>query len=468
VILTRKLCASVEGYSVRFLLGYFCFSFGFVTLLASGPPKKLAISNVGPVQENRLQPGAKERRFTQQVDIQFNQAVPNADDISPWNVTIYVDDGSIITLRGKMKNCSITPPVTATAPCWGVTTTDGLGVSTTRDELPVGGQPVLFPLPKTAILTLPAGMLSSHVTSILVSFKITQLLWSPTPAACVTTFCAASSKNTSDNYLSGLYSPAIHSAAQYSIDAQGSFAKEVIPAKVWLGAIATISTDNRPTADPDSFLVSGLLEWVPKNQHFWHDRAQGVLVDWDFAGLEFDRKTTTKTFISSPVAEIPLRIYPRPNADSKFSLGLFPYVGFGTGTNLSNALNSSGSGFVFRGLAGISASFTAKTKWKWLSQIGVTSNYTARIPALGEIFTDTHFISATGKTVSLYNISTKTRNHVKNQLDFTVAKPLSITVKHEYGELPPGFRRVDNKVSIGLTLMLQQGNTAHSQLNPEQ
>ncbi len=458
---------------MRYVLGCFCFLLGALALPAGAkPPQKLTISNVGPVQENHPAPGTTERLFTQAVDIQFNNAPSATDrsDIASWNISVYMDDGSITVFRGKTENCPIiTPPSTRAASCWVVTKTNALGVVTPpADELPAKqAQSVLFPLQKTAIVTLPPEVLSKHVTSMLVSFKTAQLLWTPTPAACAATFCAATSKSTSDNYLSGLYSPAIHSTAQYTIDAEGSYVREIDSGKVWIGATATVATDNRPTADPDSFLVSGLIEWVPKAQHFWHDRAEGVLVDWDFAGLEFDRQTTTKTFISSPVAEIPLRIYPAPNADSKVAFGLFPYFGIETGTNLSNALDPNGSGFVFRGLLGVSASFTVKTKWKYLSQIGVTSNYTARIPAVGEIFADTHFISATGKTVTLYSISTQVRNHVKDELDFTVAKPFSITIKHEYGELPPGFRKVDNKVSIGLTLMLQQANTAHSQLNPE-
>jgi hypothetical protein len=110
---------------------------------------------------------------------------------------------------------------------------------------------------------------------------------------------------------------------------------------------------------------------------------------------------------------------------------------------------------------------TIKTKWKYLQQIGVTSNYTARMPATDEIFINTHYISATGKTVSIYTMSNQTRNHVKDELDLTIAKPFSITIKHEYGELPPGFRTIRNKVSIGLTIQLQQGGSPAAKINPE-
>ena len=77
----------------------------------------------------------------------------------------------------------------------------------------------------------------------------------------------------------------------------------------YVGATATVSTDNRPSADPDSFLVSGLAQWIPVEhplRQLLHGRATSLLVNWYFAGLEFDRQTTTKTFISSAIAEQPL------------------------------------------------------------------------------------------------------------------------------------------------------------------
>jgi hypothetical protein len=47
-------------------------------------------------------------------------------------------------------------------------------------------------------------------------------------------------------------------------------------------------------------------------------------------------------------------------------------------------------------------------------------------------------------------------------LDLTLQKPMILTIKHEYGELPPGFRKVDNKISLGLTVMLNHTNSPDS------
>jgi hypothetical protein len=325
-------------------------------------------------------------------------------------------------------------------------------------------------------LALP-DVLTAKITSMVVSVNGVQGFYqAPTPKSQMPLFQAATRKSDADNYLSGLYSPAIHSAAQYNIDAQGSFIYPIRGRqrtegasaaldKSYLGAIGTMSTNNRPTADPDSYFVSPVLDRIVTSKPYWHCRGQGVLLVWNLAGVEFDRKTTTKTVISSPVFEVPYFFHTKKmmELDSKVVF----YAGLQTGSNVSNALNRSGSGFVLRGLAGSSVGFTINPKWKYLSQVAVKSNYTARVPATDEIFTYTQYISATGKTVNLPVLSHQVRNHVKTEIDFTVYKPFSITLKHEYGELPPGFRVVHNAVSIQLTVALMEKYSTFGTVNPE-
>ena len=398
----------------------------------------------------------------QEVTVVFKSVPPpatNLSDPTKWTLVVSTNSGVPLVYRGSATNA------------WTIT-----GESSPRST--TSPLVTVSPNRQYAVLALPSGALTGKVTSLLASFDSSALFpWSPPSAGSGQMFSAASNKSTSDNYLSGTYSPALHSAAQYTIDGKGSLVEQtslfgllnhwrLTRQRVSIGATATVATDNRPTADPDSYLVSGLIEWAVKNQRFWGQRAQGVLLNWDFAGLEFDRKTTTKTFISSPVAEIPIRLSAAPKPGSHFFLGMFPYFGVETGTNLSNAINSNGSGFLLRGLLGSSVSLTETTNLKWLPKIEVSCNYTARVPTTNEIFTNTHYISETGKTVSLPVMSSQVRHHVTDELDLTVAKPFSITIKHEYGELPPGFRTVDNKITIGLTVMLQQNNTPHSKIDP--
>jgi hypothetical protein len=428
------------------------------------------------VPDQKLGPPSKkdpfpQGSFDQRVDVRFKTAVHNVADLdnaTKWRVFVTFDDKSRTVLEGKNNGCATNPSAVT---CWSVTKTDSDGNSTSTDELPEpkfqAASPALHISPFQALVILPSGTLTMHVTSLLIYFdNLPSPPWTiKGQGTCASMFCTATSKSTADNYFSGLYSPAIHSAAQYTIDFKASYVKQIPTfSPFYIGGIATVSTDQRPTADPDSFLVSGLLQWVIKSTP--SSGASTVILNWEFAGLEFDRQTTTKTFISSPIVEIPLRVF--GSAKSVASMGIFPYIGLETGSNLSNALRSEGSGFVFRGEVGSSVSLKFKPKLSYLSSIGITSTYTARIPAVSEIFTNTHYISATGKTVSLYSMSTQTRNHLKDELDITIAKPVSITIKHELGELPPGFRTIHNKVSLGLTVMLFQNNTASSSILGEQ
>ena len=336
------------------------------------------------------------------------------------------------------------------------------------------------------ILTLPPGTLSSDIAALSVSYDQVPFVWSPASATKPTTslFSAAPNQSQSDNYLSGSYSPAIHSAAQYTINGQATYTHEYKKSGLSFGGTATVATDQRPTADPDSFLVSALVEWSLADHSrrfgpFGGNVATGLLLNWDAAGLEFDRKTTTKTFVSSPLLEIPLCLYPCApidvNAQSaakerfpNITAAMYPYVGLTVGTNLSNALQPGGSGLVVRGVVGASLSLTYKvSSSEWIQKIGLTATDTMRAPATNEVLTYTHYISATGKTVSTPVLSTNIRNHLNAELDLTIAKPFSLTVKYEDGELPPAFSTVNSKVTIGLTIMLQQNNTPRTKTSPE-
>jgi len=476
---SRELPRAEQHHRLHFLVLVLFIWGGSLGLRAQNPAQSATISEVLPVQKN--DPPSKadpfpQGSFDQSVTINFQPAASTTaqlNDVTNWRVEVTFDDNSRAVLQGKSQ-CAMGP---TTTDCWSVAKTDQQGNVTTEDELPQTRTPARPPAAGIstyqAVLTLPQNTLTKHLTSLTVDFKnIPSSPWTiKQKGKCVSMFCTAASKSTADNYLSGSFSPAIHSAAQYTIDFKGSYVKQIGLSPFYAGGIATVSTDQRPTADPDSFLVSGVLQWVikaspsDKPPPFWSIPKTWIL-NWDVAGLEFDRQTTTKTFISSPIVEAPKRIFGTPK--SLCSLGVFPYFGIETGSNLSNALNSGGSGFVFRGELGASVSLKFNTKLSYLSAIAITSNYTARIPGVAEIFTNTHYISETGKTVSLYSLSTQTRNHVKDELDITIAKPVSITVKHEYGELPPGFRTVHNKVSIGLSVMLFQNNTASSAVSAEQ
>jgi hypothetical protein len=440
-------------------------------IVLAGPPQSWAKAPAKPAISALDAPQAgTPKRFTQQIRVSIKGDATDANvakelaDVTKWNVTLYKDNGTKTDLLGTTVGCPPSQP-----DCWAVNIVGGAGAVGTQSPVTARGVKSIATVISSfaVVLTLPADALTTSVTSVVVAFDNKSFVMTPPSPPCARFLCIATSKADSAIYLSGLYSPAFHSAAQYTIDAEGLLTtpvtKKTSESPVLLGGTFNVSTDNRPSADPNSFMVSGLLQWVA-NTHF-SDRIQGVLLQWNFAGLEFDRQTTTKTFISSPVAEMPVLLYPNPRnrkPNQHFSAALTPYAGLDIGTNLSNAISAGGSGLVFRGLMGSSLISTLTTKRKALSQIQITANYTVRLPATDEVFTNLQYMSSTGKTTSLPVYSTQARHHLTDELDITLQKPVVLTIKHEYGELPPGFRKVDNKISLGLTVMLSHTNSPDS------
>jgi hypothetical protein len=66
--------------------------------------------------------------------------------------------------------------------------------------------------------------------------------------------------------------------------------------------------------------------------------------------------------------------------------------------------------------------------------------------------------------VDVPSLSTKARNYVKSEIDFVLVKSLSFSITHEHGELPPAFRVIGNKVTIGLTYSLAVNRGASDSL----
>jgi hypothetical protein len=435
-------------------------SWGLLVAAAVASPtgKEVAISGVSPVPAKN------------EVSVQLKS--PDFDENSlrkreNWSLVVFFKDGGQAFLRG-------------TGSGWRVTRIGMDGqpeAGSCGQDLPAGELQVKSST--FVILALPDGFLqpggSAPATAVLVSFdnaralgNVPQNTPAPPPSSLLG---SASGKGQSDIYLNGSYSPAIHSQPQYSIDAAARlvlpFSNEVLsPWHRWhWGGLAKVSTDNRRVVDPDSFLVSGVLQWIARDQRFFYQRAEGVLLNWNFAGLEFDRKTTNESFISQAAFEVPLRVYPALKQDAKLAVGLTPFAGAEFGDNLTNAVLRGGSGAILRGVGGGSLVATYQPKLKGLSKISVSSNYILRQPAFDEVFTRTRLVA--GTAVDMPTMSSQARHHVANALSFTLAEPFSLTIKHEYGDVPPAFRFIDHKTSVGLTIMLRQNNSGRAALEQQ-
>jgi hypothetical protein len=265
------------------------------------------------------------------------------------------------------------------------------------------------------------------------------------------------SKDSSDLYINLSFSPGINSPQQFSIDTSAALLFPLAPSETRdfgsLGFLASVKTDKRKSADPDSYRVFGVFQRGLTKKSHWP--LEGVIFTWLIAGGEFERQAKNTNFVSAPLLDFPIRLRGAINSKKAVVPVLTPEVGLEIGNNFSNAVNSKGQGAIARGVLGGNLSTTFNPKLKLFQGIHLTSDYKLRAPTRAEVFTNTKTDSA-GKTVDVPFLSTKPRHYIKNELGFTLWDPISFTVTHEYGTIPPAFRLVDHKVSLGLTLSLQQ------------
>jgi hypothetical protein len=111
-------------------------------------------------------------------------------------------------------------------------------------------------------------------------------------------------------------------------------------------------------------------------------------------------------------------------------------------------MNPDGFGTVFRGLLGaqLARVYTAPKSMRPVKTVKFSSRYQARILADNEVITR----SVHGKLVPY--AGRQTRNWVSTELDFMFTDNIGITLKHDYGELPPGFIVIENRATVGFTI----------------
>jgi hypothetical protein len=241
-----------------------------------------------------------------------------------------------------------------------------------------------------------------------------------------------------------------------------------------LGLNAQVETDKRPTINPDSYFVSPSFSVFALGcgaDSVTMFSGRSVLFSWNILGPEFEAKGKDLNIVTAPMLSDFFRIWPLPSTPTTtkepFTLYLSPTIGLEVGTNTENGAEAHGSGTVLRGVAG--ADLTARflpPKNSVLKKVLLSSSYRARIPAFSEISTDTVTISGSTKTKDVYSLSSATRNYVQSELDFLLTDTWGITLKHEYGRIPPAFRLVDNTASVGLVFMFSQAGNGKQKAQP--
>jgi len=134
-----------------------------------------------------------------------------------------------------------------------------------------------------------------------------------------------------------------------------------------------------------------------------------------------------------------------PVIGQKVQLFTQPFVGFEVGGNLRSPVKEAEHRGIARATAGASVYLNFFTGHGLLDSISLQSDYIRRWPLRGEIsFTE----DKDKKLIPLF-IGTNPRDYVQSKVQFEMSKYFAITIGHEYGSLPPNFKLVDHKYSVG-------------------
>jgi hypothetical protein len=278
------------------------------------------------------------------------------------------------------------------------------------------------------------------------------------------------SKDNTDLYLSGSYSVARPQTPQYSLAGSAYLTVPLNFGATELGLLGEVSTDKAATADPDSYRAFAVAHRAMGS--YGGVGLQGFHVIWLVGGAEFDRRANNLNVITSPMVDLPIRLWPLGrevlSGEKPVIAALRLFGGVEVGESIKNAVRNNGLRPVERGLLGADLRVSYQPSLAVFQGFQLTANYRLRLPATAEVFTEVITSPVTGKATDDPTLSRRARHHIVTELDLflTEGKGVAITLKHEYGSLPPAFRLVQRKISVGLTYMLQkQEGTGYSLRN---
>lgn len=392
--------------------------------------------------------------FAGAADIKLHSVDPAPPATPGGPITkLYVQFETPVPLTDAQVQCS-PGGATLCASVWEVALHDSSGtLSITGVTSAVPGRH----LPSRGLVTLTVDPIAPGFSRVDVTFKRGKnphITLEPTVRPTKTLIKPANTCDDADVCISGSVTPAVGAGPTYNIDSKAKYIFHAFgeTGATTIAASADIKTDNRSSADPDSFHWGLPLQYVSTKPYTWQ---------WSIVGMDFDKKGQAMNLVSAPnVTWIGNHIFTKPSTIANVtsvlaSVGLDLTAGVEIGDNFRNDYavvnkNNRGEGGFFRGVPSATAYLIVPDILK-LNKVAISSTYTVRILTRDELFLETR-----NTKDAIPKLMSGTRHYLENKIQFMLTEYIGFQIKHKYGELPPAFKFANHSVSIGLLFAFSQ------------
>lgn len=255
---------------------------------------------------------------------------------------------------------------------------------------------------------------------------------------------AGKGKDDSDIYLSGQTNGASGQKFTYTADVKLSFPfKRVKFSRVnTFAPTFTYNASTDPKANPDTLGLG--LDWsLFPIRNFGNGTPFTRLQLTNSPKLEGTHDLDTFNFIHGVRGTFLSRVVKMGTA----TFYALPYIGQELGVSVSSPLPGGEGNLIARPMAGADLFLVFDTNKTYLKNITLEANGGRRWLLRNEVAVDT---DKKGNVIAV-NSNTKPKDDIKNSLSLNITDYWGITFSHEYGRLPPLYKLVDNKMTIGLT-----------------
>ena len=263
-------------------------------------------------------------------------------------------------------------------------------------------------------------------------------------------FTAADGREDANIYLSGEYSGASGEGFNGSVDVKVEFPiRKVLKNRThYFNPFFELKASNGAKADPDSMNFGLNWEWPvwryrKDNLHFPIRR-----IIWRNAPkIESERDFGNSNFIW----ETRFRFMSRTYESKRTTFYFRPFVGHELGANINSPVQEAEHKFLYRLMTGTTLNLVFPIQSAGLHDVSFEGSYIRRWPLRSEL----SFEDDDDGNPQPLSIGKGPRDYVTTKLNVDFTKAFGLSVSYEYGSLPPTFKLVDHKTTIGLTYKIK-------------